>query len=173
MRQDNEYPLNCQNALRAIETDPLNLPPDALEHVLACPSCSEVRVMWLAQDDFDSPIAPAGYFDSLPYRVLQKLPVSSNRFRMRTPLLLSAASMILIASAGGYWFGRQSMPAPMIMEAVLPPRDMQDILQDTTSFSSIELFSQVQYLTQEETNALMEDLIKPEISMAPAKIEED
>jgi len=171
--KDNELPLDCQNALRTIETDPLNMPPDAQKHVAACPPCSEARVMWLAQDDFVSPIAPMGYFDRLPGRVLQKLPVSLTRFRMRTPLLFSAASMILIACLSGYWFGRQSQPAPMIMEAVMPPRDMQDILQDPTSFSSIELFSQVQFLTPEETNALMKDLRKPEVNVEPAKIEED
>jgi len=170
---DNELPANCQNALRAIEVAPLNLPHDALEHISTCPSCSEARVMWLAQDDFDNPIAPMGYFDSLPTRLLKKLPIPSARFRLRAPLLISAASMTLIASAAGYWFGRQSQITPVIMEAVIPPRDMQDFLQDPTSFSSIELFSQVQYLTREETNALMRDLRKPEASVQPAKIEED
>ena len=169
--RDLELPLDCQSALPAIEGDPLNPPQSVLEHISACPMCSEARVMWLAQEDFDYPTVPAGYFDHLPARVFQKLPAPSTRLRLRTPLLITAASIMFIAAASGYWFGRHSQLSPAILEAVMPPRDIQDPLQDPTSFSSLELFALVPTLTSEETKALMEDLKKPEASLQPTKPE--
>jgi hypothetical protein len=175
MKQDNNNvpPQSCQDALLAIEADPLNLSPDILDHVSVCPMCSEVRVMWLAQEDFDAAAAPAGYFQRLPSRVLQKMPLPSSRLSLKIPILASAASLMLIASAGGFWFGRQTQPTTVVFEAVMPPRDMQDYFQDPSSFSSLELFSQIPDLTPEETAALMTDLKKPEADLQPSKIEGD
>ena len=168
---DSELTPNCQNALQAIESDPLNPPQSVLEHVSTCPMCSEARVMWLAQEDFDHPTTPAGYFDRLPTRVFQKLPTPSTRLSLRTPLLITAASIMFIAAASGYWFGRHGQSSQIILEAVIPPRDIQDPLQDPTSFSSLELFALVPTLTLEETQAMMEDLKKPEASLQPTKPE--
>jgi hypothetical protein len=157
-------PQACQNALEAIEQNPLALPKGALKHVAQCPMCSEARVMWLAQDEFEAPLAPAGYFDKLPGRVLQKMPSSPASPWLRLPLLASAASILFFAGMGGYWYGRQTHP-PIVLEAVMPPRGAQDpFLQDFTSFTSIEAFSMVPSLTPEEVQELMKDLQKPEAS---------
>lgn len=136
--------------------------------------CSEARVMWLAQDDFDSPLAPTNYFDRLPGRILQKLPVAPVRFRLRTPLLVSAASMLFLTGLSGYWYGRQSHLSTIVLEAVLPvPKDLQDpFTQDLTSFTSIELFSQVENMTHEEVQELMEGLKKPEANVRPTTMSE-
>ena len=168
------FPAACQDALRAIELDALNLPLEALQHVSVCSMCSEARVLWLAQDDFGVQLAPAGYFDRLPSRVLQKLPVAQKTPLYRLPLLISAASLLLFAGLSGYWYGRQSQFSPIILEAIAPPKDMRDpFLNDLTSFSSIELFSQVNDLTPEEAQTLMKDLKKQEASVQPKKPESD
>jgi hypothetical protein len=162
---DIELPLNCQNALRAIESDPLNLPQDTLKHISTCPMCSETRVMWIAQEDFDHPLVPAEYFDRLPSRVFQKLPALPKRLRLRLPLLISAASIMFIVAGSSYWIGKQNQSSTVVLEALMPPKDLQDHLQDFTSFTSIELYAQVPNLTPEEIQALMRDLKKPEVSV--------
>ncbi|MCL1908800.1 MAG: hypothetical protein FWG12_05470 [Holophagaceae bacterium] len=161
---------SCHAALQAIERSPLDLDSGSLKHISQCPMCSEARVMFLAQDDFDPCLAPAGYFDKLPSRVLQKLPVAPVRFRLRTMLLISAASMFFLTGLGGYWYGRQSHLSTIVLEAVIPiPKDLQDpFFQDYTSFTSIELFSQVESMTPEETQKLMEGLKKQEANLQPA-----
>jgi len=169
-----EFPLGCQEALRAIELDPLNLPIEALQHVSACAKCSEARVLWLAQEDFGTQMTPAEYFDKLPSRILQKLPIAQKTPLYRLPLLVSAATLLLFAGLSGYWYGRQSQFSPIILEAIVPPKDMRDpFINDPTSFSSIELFSQVHDLTQEEAQTLMKDLKKQEASVQPKKPESD
>jgi hypothetical protein len=95
------FPQACQNALEAIEQDPLNLPQSAMQHVAQCPMCSEARVMWLAQGDFEAPLAPAGYFDKLPGRILQKMPPLPTRPWFRLPLLASAASILFFVGLSG------------------------------------------------------------------------
>jgi hypothetical protein len=167
---DPVLPQGCQNTLAAIELDPLNLPHEALKHITTCPKCFEARVMWLAQEDFEAPIAPTGYFDKLPGRILQKMPATSASPWFRVPLLASAASILFFAGLSGYWYGRQANHTTIVLEAVVPPRDAQDpFLQDLTSFSSIELFSQAPNLTQDEIRELMKDLQKPEASVQPTK----
>jgi hypothetical protein len=168
---DPELPLDCQNALQAIESDPLNLRQDTLKHLSTCRMCSETRVIWIAQEDFEHPIAPLGYFDSLPGRIFHKLPTSPTKLWLRLPLLVSAASLMFIAAGSAYWFGRQSQLPTVVMEAVIPPKNMQHHLQDFTSFSSIELFAQVPNLTPEETQALMRDLRKHEVNVQPTEPE--
>jgi hypothetical protein len=162
----------CQKARLDIEGDPLGIGPETLGHVSTCRMCSEARVLWLTLDDFDNAMAPASYFDDLPGRVLRKLPAQSTRHHLWRSMMASAASLMLLAGIGGYWLGRQGQP-PMYFEAVLPPREFQDISSDPTSFSSIELFSQIPDLSPEETSALMMDLIKPESNLEPATPEED
>jgi hypothetical protein len=173
--RDAEIPLECQDALRAIECDPINIDPDALGHISVCRACSEARVLWLAQEDFGPAQAPAGYFEALPGRVLRKLPALYTRHRQGRLLLASAASLAMFAAigAGGYLLGRHDQMPPVFLEAVHTPRDFQDVFADPTSFSSLELFSQIPDLTPEETRALMTDLKNPEASVQPDKPEDD
>jgi len=169
--QNPDLPLDCQNALQAIENDPLELPRDVLQHISTCRMCSETRVMWIAQEDFEHPIVHAGYFDSLPNRIFRKLPTHSTRLWLRLPLLVSAASIMFITAASLYWLGRQSQPSTVVLEALIPPKDMHDYLHDFTSFYNIELFAQVSDLTPEETQALISDIKKPEASVQPTEPE--
>jgi len=169
-----EFPVECQDALRAIEADAINLPIEALKHVSRCSMCFEARVLWLAQEDFPHQMAPAGYFENLPSRVLQKLPVAKKHPLYRLPLLLSAASLLLFAGLSGYWYGRQGHISPIILEAIVPPNNIRDpLLNDVASFYNIELFSQINDLTLEEAQALMNDLKKQEAGVQPKKPESE
>jgi hypothetical protein len=155
----------------------MDIGPDALGHISACRACSEARVLWLAQGDIDMDHgrqAPAGYFGALPGRVLRKLPPQHARRRRGTPLLAAAASLAMLAAmgAGGYLLGRHDQAPQAFLEAVHAPRAFQDISSDPTSFSSLELFSQIPDLTPEEINALMMDLKNPEAGVQPAKMED-
>ena len=173
-RADTAIPIECRDALRAIEGGPIDLDAETLGHISACRQCSEARVMWLALEDCDNAQAPAGYFEALPGRVLRKLPAQATRHLSKIPLLTTAATLLILAgTTGGYWFGRHDQTGPVLLEAVHTPRDFQDIFADPTSFSSFELFSQIPDLTPEETKAMMTDLTKPEASVQPAKPEDD
>ena len=166
-RKNNDPPVDCQKTLLAVEKNPLDLPAYAQSHVSACRACSEARVFWLALEDFEPSEAPVGYFENLPARIMHKMPAPPANFRMRNTILASAASLLLMAAGGGYWFGRQDSLRPIVMEALMPPMEMQDFYQDPTSFSSIELYSQAPYLTQEEMDDLMNELKKPEAGFQP------
>jgi hypothetical protein len=177
---DAAMPTECQDALWAIEGDPINVAPETLGHISACRMCSEARVLWLAQEDSaraqTDHQAPVGYFDHLPSRVLCKLPAQPARRHSRMPLLISAASFVALLGMVAFWdhlFWRQDKTAPAYFEAVNPPREFQDTFSDPTSFSSLELFSQISDLTPEETNAMMADLKKPEASVQPTETEDD
>ncbi|MCL1893786.1 MAG: hypothetical protein FWG02_06090 [Holophagaceae bacterium] len=171
---DSKLPDTCMVALSAIQSDPLELPSSVLDHISICPKCSEARVMWLAQEDFEYQIAPPGYFEKLPGRILQKLPVSPSRLSFRIPLLASAASLLLLTGISGYWYGRQSHQTTVVLEALVPaPKNIQDPFNlDFTSFTSIELFSKVESMTPEETKELMNGLKKPEANMQPTTLSE-
>ena len=119
-------PETCRSALAAIEGDPLNLPREVADHLRACHACTEARVQWLAQEEAVPALAPAGYFEALPSRVLRKLPSKSPSSKSR-PLLWSAAAMLLGAAAlGGFLAGRANRNP--VVEATLPrtPADVQD-----------------------------------------------
>ena len=84
-------PEGCQRALAEIEGDPLQLSAAVEAHVDGCPSCAETRIAWLALQETEA-VAPAGYFERLPDRILSKLPAGPRRRRPHLALWAMAAA---------------------------------------------------------------------------------
>ncbi len=150
-------PEPCQHALKAIEADPLELPEEVLAHLRACPACSEARIHWLAQEEAPAVLAPAGYFEQLPQRVLRKLPAKRAR-RPHAILWLAAAGLALAMGVGGYLVGRVQQ-APLV-EASLEatPADLNELLPDTPFAEEDDVLSQLSDLSPEEAEAVLQSL---------------
>jgi len=150
----------CQAALQAIEADPLELTREARLHLQGCPACREARVHWLAQEDAPQALAPSGYFQNLPQRVLRKLPVRASSPRRQHPILwLAAGLLIATATAGGFMAGRVNR-TPM-MEASLPApqaSEGREVVPVTPFRSEDDVLSQLSTLSPEETEALAKRL---------------
>lgn len=155
-------PADCILALEAIQADPLDLPPQAEAHVTACRACAEARVLYLALEEPPEALAPTGYHDRLPERVLRKLPTRPLPLRRRIPPLgwAAAAALLMAVGAGAFWAGRANR-TPLV-EATLPRQpEIQDpalTLSDTPFHDREEDAAQVQSLTPEEMRALLKRL---------------
>lgn len=147
----------CQHALKAIEADPLDLPEEVLDHLRTCVACREARVHWLAQEEVPVALAPAGYFEHLPQRVLRKLPARRGP-RHHAFLWLAAAGLALALGVGGYLAGR-AQRAPMV-EASLDttPADLSELLPETPFDEGDEVLSQFSDLSPEEAEAVLQRL---------------
>jgi hypothetical protein len=151
---------SCQQALQAIEVDPLNLPAEVLAHLDVCPTCAEVRVQWLAQEDFPPALAPAGYFDHLPGRMLRKLPSRRPRALRHQPWFWAAAAGLALAiGLAGYMAGRiQRSP---LMEASMEPSlpgEPTELVVDTPFQEEEDVMSQFSSLSPDEAEAVLRQL---------------
>ena len=152
-------PEPCQHALNAIEADPLELPEDVLAHLRTCLACSEARVHWLAQEEAPAALAPAGYFDQLPQRVLRKLPARRRQFsRHHAILWLAAAGLALAVGVGGYLAGRVQR-APVV-EASLdnPPTDLNELLPEAPFDEGDDVLTQLSDLSPQDAEAVLQRL---------------
>ena len=154
-------PEDCSRALDAIQTDPLNPGPEAGAHLKICRACAEARVAYLAQEDCPEALAPAGYFDRLPDRVLRKLPARPRLHRrVRAFTWAAAAALLMAVGAGAFWAGRANR-TPFV-EATLPRQN--EITETTVTVSDTpfhdreEDAAQLQTLTPEEMKALLKHL---------------
>lgn len=140
-------------ALQAIEADPLNLPPDVAAWVRRSPALSELRVHWLALEDSPAPptLAPAGYFQGLPGRVLRKLPTKLPARRRAHPALWAAAAALMLAiGMGGFWAGKANR-APLVEAKVQEAEPVKDIpLADAPFQENDDVLVQIQNLSPEE-----------------------
>jgi hypothetical protein len=152
-------PEACQQALNAIEADPLALPEEALAHLRACPACREARVLWLAQEEAPAALTPAGYFDHLPQRVLRKLPARrASGAHPHAILWLAAAGLALALGMGGYLAGRvQRTP---VVEATLekPPTDLSEFVPDTPFDEGEDALTQLADLSPRDANLVLQRL---------------
>ncbi len=153
-----ELPLSCQQALLAIEASPLELPGEVETHLRTCPACREARVLWLALEPTPEVLAPLGYFDQLPDRILRKLPPARRRWSNPARFLLWAAAGILVVAAGlgGYMAGRVNR-TPLIEAAV--PRTPSENLEAETPFQNPDDdLNQLLTLSPEEGKVLVKHL---------------
>lgn len=157
MTQDlHHFPPSCQTVLTALAEDPLDLAPETAAHLRGCAACAETRVQWLAQQEGPATLAPAGYFDQLPSRVLRKLPAKSPA-RVSRPYLWAAAAMLLgAATLGGFMAGRANRNP--VVEAKLPPTpaDVQEVNQGDAPFhEKEEVLTEMEQLSPDQVKALL------------------
>lgn len=153
-------PESCQRALEAIQADPLDLPPEVQAHVEHCPACAELRVQWLAQEDFPQVLAPAGYFERLPGRMLRKLPARRSRGLKHHPWLWAAAAALALAiGLAGYMAGRIQQ-APLVEASVDPSlaNEPVELAIDTPFGEDEDAMSQFSNLSTEEADAVLRQL---------------
>ena len=150
-------PEACQRALAAIEEDPLELSAEILTHLRICPACAEARVQWLALEEAPQALAPAGYFDRLPARVLRKLPAKPGLLKSRQKWLWASAAAILMGGIGlgGFWLGHTNKKP--LVEATLPrtPSEIQELIPDTPFQESEDAMSKLSSLSPEEAEAVL------------------
>jgi len=154
----------CSRTVDAVQADPLVPGPEAEAHMQICRACSEARVAYLAQEEAPEALAPAGYFDRLPDRVLRKLPGRPSLHRRMRPLSWAAAAVLLTAvGVGAFWAGRANR-TPYV-EATLPRQpeitDTSLTVSDTPFHDREEDAAQLQALTPEEMKALLKRLDTP------------
>lgn len=152
-------PPECAAALKAIETDPLNLNKATLAHVRTCTACAEARVHWLAQEEVPYALAPSGYFDRLPERVLRKLPTRRyNPFTSRGLLWTAAATIIVAAALSGFLAGRANRTPVVMAEKHETIVDMREVMPDTPFQENEDPLSQLSVLSEEEADAVLKRL---------------
>jgi hypothetical protein len=164
MSQPLPIPESCSRALDAIQADPLDPGTETEAHVRICRACSEAQVAYLAQEDAPEALAPAGYFERLPARVLRKLPSRpSLHSRMRPLTWATAAALLMAVSAGAFWVGRANR-TPYV-EATLPRQpeitETTVTVSDTPFHDHEEDAAQLQSLSPEEMKALLQRLDTP------------
>lgn len=155
-------PEACARPLAAVEADPLDPGPAAEAHLRTCRSCAETRTGYLALEEAPDAIAPAGYFERLPDRILRKLPVRAPLHRRLGPLAWTAAATVLLAVGSGAFFAGRANRTPLV-EATLPKSQeaMEIPVADTPFHDREEDASQVQALSPEEMQALLKRLDQP------------
>lgn len=151
---------SCQEALAAIEADPLVLPGTVEAHVAGCPACFEARVAWLALDEAPPAAAPAGYFDHLPGRILRKLPAKPRPMDLRPLYWALAAGLMAAMGVGGFFLGRANRQP--LVEANLAPVPAEPALPASTLPTPFQMgdddLSQLTRLSSEEAQAVMDGL---------------
>lgn len=157
-------PEECMRTLEAIQADPLDLKAEAETHLRVCPACREARIQWLAMEDAETPLTPAGYFDTLPDRVMRKLPGRPLK-RLRTqPLLWAAAAALMVATGlGGYWAGRITPQTPTVAAAI-PDTEVLETLPEAPFQDSEDPINQLGNLSPEESQTVLKKLASSQIS---------
>ena len=148
----------CSRALEAILADPLEPGTEAEVHMQTCRACSEARVTYLAQEDAPLVLAPAGYFERLPGRVLGKLPASRLPIRTRRFYWGAAAALLLSVGATAFWVGRANRTPLVEAHLPRPTIEVQEGLPDTPFQDQEDALTQLTALSQQEADAVMQTL---------------
>lgn len=163
MNTNSITPEQFDMAVQAIEADPLNLPAEVAGWVRESPALSELRVHWLALQD-EAPthqLAPAGYFQALPGRVLRKLPTrQAVRHRFHPALWAAAAALMLAIGTGGFWAGKANR-APLV-EAKTQEVELSKELPvaDAPFQEKDDVMVQIQNLSPEEIQRIADEVRK-------------
>lgn len=152
------HPITCEEALAAIEPDPLNLSREVQAHLAHCPSCAEARVLWVAQEPSEQALAPMGYFEELPGRIARKLP-PPRRTLSRNMLWAAALLMALFAgSAGGYFAGRAGRTPMAEAKATPPQTETEEATPEVPFTESTDDLSKLGELSESQQKAILERL---------------
>ena len=153
-----QMPEACHATLVAVEVDPLDPGTGAEAHMQICTACSEARVAYLAQEDVPLVLAPAGYFERLPARILGKLPAPPARAHTRRFFWGTAATLLFAVGVTAFWVGRANR-TPLV-EANLPRTisEVQEVLPDTPFQDSEDALTQLTALSQEYADAVIRTL---------------
>lgn len=155
-------PEACSQVLAAILVDPLDPGPEVEAHLRHCLACSEARVAFLAQEEAPLALAPAGYFERLPGRILDKLPAARRQGSSTRHFYWGAAAALLLAvGATAFWVGRANR-TPLV-EASLPkaPVEVQESLPETPFQDHEDAVTQLSTLSQEDAEAVLRALSAP------------
>ena len=159
MTQPLPLPAACASTMDAVLANPLDPGAGAEAHMNVCRACSEARVAYLAQDEVPEALAPVGYFDRLPDRVLRKLPNRPGLLRRVGPFAWAAAAALLMAvGAGAFWAGRANR-TPLV-EATLPrtASEVQEVLPETPFQDQEDALTQLTALSQKDAEAVIRAL---------------
>lgn len=148
----------CAHALEAILADPLAPGPEAEAHMQTCRACSEARVAYLAQEDAPLVLAPAGYFERLPRRVLGKLPAPRLQTRNRRFFWGAAAALLLSVGATAFWVGRANRTPLVEAHLPKPTIEVQEGLPDAPFQDQEDALTQLTALSQQDADAVMQTL---------------
>lgn len=163
MNTNSITPEQFEVAQNAIEADPLNLPNEVADWVCQSPALSELRVHWLALQD-EPPghqLAPAGYFQALPGRVLRKLPTRQVvRHRFHPALWAAAAALMLAIGTGGFWAGKANR-APLVEAKAQEAEPFKELpIADAPFQEKDDVMVQIQNLSPEEIQRIADKVRK-------------
>ena len=159
MTQPLPIPPACAPTMEAVLVDPLDPGPEAETHLKICKACAEVRVAYLAQEESPEALAPAGYLERLPDRILRKLPARPRLHRRLGFFTWAAAAALLMAvGAGAFWAGRANR-TPLV-EATLPrtPSEIQEVQPEIPFLDPEDAVSQLTALSQQDADAVLQAL---------------
>ena len=162
MSQPLPLPEACSQALAAILLDPLEPGPEAEAHMKHCLACAEARVAYLALEEFPQVLAPAGYFERLPGRILDKLPTPRRQPSSTRRLYWgTAAALLLAVGATAFWAGRANR-TPLV-EASLPKAsvEVQEVPTETPFQDHEDAVTQLSTLSPEDAEAVLRTLSAP------------
>ncbi|GLH73994.1 hypothetical protein GETHLI_24960 [Geothrix limicola] len=163
MSQPLPTPETCAAITEAVLANPLDPGAEAEAHMQICRACSEARVAYLAQEEAPEPLAPAGYYDRLPERVLRKLPARPRLHQRLRPFTWAAAAALLVAvGASSFWAGRANR-APLVEANLKPASEAQELVtetpfQDHEDADNEDAVTQLTALSDEDANAVIRTL---------------
>lgn len=152
-------PEACTRAMEAVLLEPLQPGAEAEAHMQVCRACSEARVAYLAQEEAPEALAPTGYFERLPDRILRKLPARPGlRLRMRPLAWAAAAALLMAVGAGAFWAGRANRTPLVEARVQTASQEAQDGLPDTPFQDAEDAVAMLKALPPEEAEAILRAL---------------
>jgi hypothetical protein len=151
-------PETCARTLDILQDDPLALNPSLTAHLGACPACREARVLLLAQEETPDSLAPAGYFDRLPERILRKLPSRHRRPRLQPLGWAVAATLLVAVSAGAFWVGRANRTPYVEAGFTRTPSELQESLPEFPFEDNEDALTKLRAMSPEEAEAVLQAL---------------
>ncbi|NTV73779.1 MAG: hypothetical protein HGA66_06190, partial [Holophaga sp.] len=111
-----------------------------------------------AMEDAPAALAPAGYFEQLPGRVLRKLPSRPRAGNGHAALWALAAGLLMAVGFGGFWLGRANRQP--LVEATYTPSaaELPAALPETPFMEGDDEVAQLRGLPPEKAATVLEGL---------------